>query len=178
MSKLDANQVLQRAFDDTSEKLKVDASVSATIGTVEVIIDAAGGDNIAITDPTGTNALVPNPDGSVNANISIDQSTDSVKVGDGTTAFTGTSAGSQHGMDVNVINSAVTTFKKDESIAIDETDANNVYIGYAVPGTASSSPSWKIIKLVKSGSITTKLYAGGSASYSNVWDNRATLGYS
>lgn len=64
ISKQDANQVLRLAFDDATGRLKTDAEVTATIGTVDVAIDAAGGDNISISD--GTNTLSVNPDGSIN----------------------------------------------------------------------------------------------------------------
>lgn len=65
-SKLDANQVLRESFDDATRRLRVDAEITAEIGELDVAIDAAGGDNIAITDPTGTNYLLPNSDGSIN----------------------------------------------------------------------------------------------------------------
>lgn len=74
-SKLDANQVIRQAYDDDTGRLKVDAQVSASIGTVEVIIDAAGGDNIAITDATGTNYLEPNPDGSLTTTQALNNPT-------------------------------------------------------------------------------------------------------
>lgn len=68
--KLDANQVLKRAYDEVKNRLRVDAEVTATIGTVDVAIDAAGGDNIAISD--GVDTLVINPNGSINiVNITI-----------------------------------------------------------------------------------------------------------
>lgn len=92
-SPLDGNQVLQHAFDDVNGRLRVDATVSASVGTVtiedldgdnleinpdgslnvvntgstEVEIDAADGDNIAISD--GTNTLDVNSDGSINVQI-------------------------------------------------------------------------------------------------------------
>jgi hypothetical protein len=63
-TKLDANQVLRRAYDEPNNRLRVDALVTATIGTVSVLIDAASGDNISISD--GTHTLEINPDGSIN----------------------------------------------------------------------------------------------------------------
>lgn len=63
-TRLDANQVLIRAYDEPNNRLRVDAQVTASIGTLDVIIDAAGGDNIAISD--GVNTLEINPDGSIN----------------------------------------------------------------------------------------------------------------
>lgn len=67
-TKLDAAQVIRRAYDEPNNRLRVDAEVTATIGTVDVIIDAASGDNIKISD--GVNTLSINPDGSIN--ISLD----------------------------------------------------------------------------------------------------------
>lgn len=86
-TKLDANQVLRQAYDEPNQRLRVDAEVTATIGEVSVVIDAASGDNIAIADPTGTNYLQPNADGSINVvvdSISLNQATDSIAIGDGT----------------------------------------------------------------------------------------------
>lgn len=86
-TKLDSDQVIRRVYDEPNNKLRVDAEVTAVIGVVEVIIDAASGDNIAIADPSGTNFLLPNPDGSINVNIGsiqLDASDDSVAIGDGT----------------------------------------------------------------------------------------------
>lgn len=87
-SRLDANQVLRQSYDDENQRLRVGATVEATIGTVDVHIQASAGDNIAITDPTGTNAILPNMDGSINAviqDIELNQVTDSVAIGDGNT---------------------------------------------------------------------------------------------
>lgn len=65
-TKLDMEQVIRRAYDEPNNRLRVDASVTATIGTVNVIIDAASGDNIAIADPATGFVLKPNSDGSIN----------------------------------------------------------------------------------------------------------------
>lgn len=53
---LDANQVLIQSFDETQDKLRVDASVSVTsiTGDVTVEVDAADGDNIALASPDGS----------------------------------------------------------------------------------------------------------------------------
>jgi len=54
-----------------------------------------------------------------------------------------------------------------------------VYVGFALPGAATSDAVWKIMKLVYSGSnMTQLLWAGGSVQFVNVWDNRAGLTYS
>jgi hypothetical protein len=55
-SQLDANQCIQQAFDETQDKLRVDASVSVTEiqGEVSVEVDAADGDNIALYNADGS----------------------------------------------------------------------------------------------------------------------------
>lgn len=55
-SLLDQQQILQRAFDEANDKLRVDSSVSVTsiTGDVVVDIDAATGDNIAIANADGS----------------------------------------------------------------------------------------------------------------------------
>lgn len=81
-TKLDAAQVVRRAYDEPSNRIRVDAEVTAVIGTVDVIINAAT-DNIAIASPGG-NFLLINPDGSININAVIDAASDSIRIGNGT----------------------------------------------------------------------------------------------
>lgn len=50
-TKLDANQVLKRAFDDSNDRIKVDAEITATLGTVEVVINHTN-DSIRLGDGT------------------------------------------------------------------------------------------------------------------------------
>ena len=92
-TKLDSNQVIKQVYDEAGNRLRVDAVVSASIGSVEIIdgdgdslnvnpdgsinvaiagpiaieIDAADGDNIAISD--GTHTLDVNSDGSINVDL-------------------------------------------------------------------------------------------------------------
>jgi len=91
-TKLDAAQVIKQAYDEPNKRIRVDAAVSASISDVkiedqdgdilevnpdgslnvnvinpiDIEIDAADGDNIAISD--GTNILEVNADGSINVN--------------------------------------------------------------------------------------------------------------
>jgi len=53
---LDGTQILQRAFDESQDKIRVDSSVSvgSITGEVAVEIDAADGDNIAIANEDGS----------------------------------------------------------------------------------------------------------------------------
>lgn len=53
------------------------------------------------------------------------------------------------------------------------------YIGYAIPGTASSEAKWLIKKLTYSAAgVTDVQFAGGAAKFDQVWDNRAAASYS
>lgn len=106
-TKLDANQVLMRSYDEPNNRLRVDASVTAVIGAVDVIIDAASGDNIKISD--GVDTLLVNSDGSINVvveAITITAANDSIRLGDGTNLTTTTTVGSKVGLDVHVIASS------------------------------------------------------------------------
>jgi hypothetical protein len=146
-SLLDANLVLRKAFDEATGKLKVDATVTTTIGNVEVVIDAAGGDNIAIKSADGTKTLDINADGSINANVVIDR------------------------------NDVITTFGADEAIRIDDASTVNVtYFGFATVGVSPASASWKIYKIDESTGFI-KQYADGDALYNNIWNNRTSLIY-
>lgn len=76
---LSADQTTVRAYDEANNRHRVDAQVTATIGTVDVAIDATS-DNIAIRDSDG-NELNVNPNGSVNVvvqDITLDFTNDSV----------------------------------------------------------------------------------------------------
>ncbi len=57
---------------------------------------------------------------------------------------------------------------------------NPTYIGQAAPGTALSAASWLIKKLTFDGNnnVTGIQYAGGAATFSQIWNNRASLTYS
>lgn len=76
-TQLDFQQVLKQAFDETKDKIRVDAEVVASFGDAELAVelDAADGDNVALA----------NADGSKKVSV--------------------TTSGSKNGLDVNVINS-------------------------------------------------------------------------
>ena len=61
-------------------------------------------------------------------------------------------------------------------------DASNnpVYIGEAVPGSATSDAVWRIKKLSAdaSNNITSILWADGTAKFIKIWDNRSDYTYS
>lgn len=64
-SQLSQEQILQQVFDPTDNTLAVDATVTATISDIEISYEG--------------NTLVVNPDGSLNADVVISASSDSIK---------------------------------------------------------------------------------------------------
>jgi hypothetical protein len=96
-TKLDANQVIKHVFEEGTDRLRVDAQVSATISDVAIAdattgdtavvnpngsldvnvvnpinvnISAASGDNIAISNNSGTAFMAVNADGTINTRMS------------------------------------------------------------------------------------------------------------
>ena len=67
--------------------------------------------------------------------------------------------------------------EKKETIKVDEVNSNLTYIGFALDNVSTSSPVWKILRVVKVGTVTSLEYAGGESSYSNIWENRGALVY-
>lgn len=59
---------------------------------------------------------------------------------------------------------------------VDE-DGTTTYIGKAAPGTLSSSPNWKIQRIVDTNGDLEIRWAD-SANFSQIWDNRTSLSYS
>lgn len=68
---LDVQQVLAGAFDSVEERLRVDAEVSAVLGTVECVIDASSGDNIAISNGIDTVTLSSGIGGKVGLDVNV-----------------------------------------------------------------------------------------------------------
>ena len=68
-TQLDQNQILQRVFDEANDQLRVDATVTASIG--ELVISATDS-NIAIKDPISGNIVKVNADGSIDSNVIVD----------------------------------------------------------------------------------------------------------
>lgn len=72
-SDLDQQQIFQRAFDESSDRVRVDAEISASIIAppgLEVSISAVD-DNIAIRNSNNNNELLVNADGSINTNATF-----------------------------------------------------------------------------------------------------------
>lgn len=96
-SNLDQQQIIQRVMDVANDRLRVDAAFSA-----------AGTLTVKVTD--GVDELAVNPDGSINTNmtgdvtVNISHTDDSIRLGDGTILFTGSTVGGKNGLDINVVN--------------------------------------------------------------------------
>lgn len=61
---------------------------------------------------------------------------------------------------------------------IDVASTTVTYFGFALPGTATSAETWRILKKSVSGTVTTFGYAGGVSTFTKTWDNRASYSYS
>lgn len=76
-SKLDQTQIMQRSFDGDNDRLRVDATVTASIGTVVVNADTS---DIAIKDRVSGYLLKINSDGSLDVNTAIAAASDNILV--------------------------------------------------------------------------------------------------
>lgn len=64
-------------------------------------------------------------------------------------------------------------------IEIEYSGNNPVYVGMAVPNTATSAPAWAIMKLIYSGNnVVQVLWADGTNQFKKIWDSRAGYSYS
>lgn len=66
---------------------------------------------------------------------------------------------------------------KVQSTLVDCVSSSVVYIGVAVPASVTSDPVWQISKVLTVGTVTSILYANGSGTFTNIWDNRGSLVY-
>lgn len=58
------------------------------------------------------------------------------------------------------------------------TSGNDLYIGEAVVGTATSSAKWRIQKIVGyATTVTAEYYADRDTRFNKVWSSRATYSY-
>jgi len=67
---------------------------------------------------------------------------------------------------------------QDLTVIIDDTDANNVYIGKATIGSTQSASVWSIRKIITNGGIITIAWAQGTNAANNVWNSRTGYAYS
>lgn len=97
-SSLDANQVLQFAFDENSGRLRTDGTFS---GSITVNLDSLS-DSVAIGDSVSGYKLVINSDGTINANVAVEHTSDSIRLGNGVDYLTSTTVGAAKTLDVTV----------------------------------------------------------------------------
>jgi len=64
------------------------------------------------------------------------------------------------------------------TIRMEYSGGNPLYVGKAVPGTATSAAAWQIQKLTYAGDELNALQWADSGKFSQVWDDRAGLSYS
>lgn len=61
---------------------------------------------------------------------------------------------------------------------IDETDPDNIYMGYAKKGHQDEGAiGWSIAKIAKAADITRIKWAGGQFDFAHEWDERAAATY-
>lgn len=73
---------------------------------------------------------------------------------------------------------ALRTSASDDVINLDEASATITYVGFARPGTADATPSWRLMRIEIAGTVTKIRWASGDATYSNSWTTRASASYS
>ena len=82
------------------------------------------------------------------------------------------------------VDNTTTVSSADFTVALDyDNNGNLLYQGWAAPGSAKTSALWKIKKYVvglRSGTYVTldEQWANGSNDQTNIWNDRASLGYS
>lgn len=113
-SNLDQTQIFQRSFDESKDRIRVDADISIESATIVVETDFTT-DSMAIGDPASNNILKINNNGSVDANVIISHTDDSIRLGDGTSLITSTAVLGKQGLDVNIIASSLAANAATES---------------------------------------------------------------
>lgn len=63
-------------------------------------------------------------------------------------------------------------------IRVDTVSDVLLYVGKAIPGTATSVALWRIQEITVVGDETIILWADGNTDFDNEWDDRASLSYS
>lgn len=73
-----------------------------------------------------------------------------------------------------------TLIESEWTTKMEYTGTNVIYIGESQPGTATSSPNWRIKKLTYNSNnmVTDIKWAGGTNEFTKIWDNRTSYTYS
>ncbi len=64
------------------------------------------------------------------------------------------------------------------ALQLDDSTAGTLYVGKALPGTATSTAAWRIKRLVETAGALVITWADGNANFDNIWDDRTGLSYS
>lgn len=150
----------------------------STLSYVSFLADAAG--NLLVNGAAGGGGAVTIANGS---DVAEGSTTDAAV----TTDVAGTVSAKLRGL-VKIFGSAwdstngrinVAAASNPEALVLDVSSSTISYLGKSPVGTAQSAAAWKISRLTSasSGGITIE-YAGGAATYVNVWTNRASFAYS
>lgn len=71
---------------------------------------------------------------------------------------------------------AIRTLEPGLALILDSSATPVLYVGQALPGTATTSATWSIKKIDTSSGVIIK-WADGDTNFDNVWNNRASLIY-
>lgn len=154
-SHLDANQCIQGAYDENASRLRVDATITATVA--DVIIHSSES-SITIGNPNNGNTLNVHADGSIDVNTILNSGTDSVTVFQGTSPW--------------VVSGTITTspnvnIHDGTGVSISSTGSSlNVDVTNTVPISAVSLP-------LPAGASTSALQTAGNASLTSI-DSKLT----
>lgn len=127
---LDYSQVIQQVFDEATDRLRVDAVVTASIGEVKI---TDGTNDATITQVGAKYGLDVNVLNDIYVDIS--HTDDSIRLGDGTNLITSTAVGPKQGLDVNIINALNvdidgTTSTPDSIITVGSIDGTTTGLKY------------------------------------------------
>ena len=119
---------------DSSGALIVAGSVG---GGSEAIQISDGSQSVTITDVAGKKSLDVNV-----ADITLDHSNDSIRLGDGSNLIGSTLDAGVRGLNTHITNEALSTQPVAFKSLIDEVSSTLSYIGKALPGSGTASAVW------------------------------------
>lgn len=154
-SKLDAGQVLQGSFDESTGRLRTDATATVVNADIDVSLDPSE-DGVFIADKDSGNKLKVESDGSINVNseeiknilVSIDATLESIDTGISQPQKTG--------------------------LLYEQASSTVMYVAEGLYGALPSESKWYIKKIDTSSGVKITLASEG---FDQIWNNRASLVY-
>lgn len=64
------------------------------------------------------------------------------------------------------------------TVLLDQVSDTLTYVGKAAPRSSTASPVWQVKRILTEGTVLSVEYASGDDTFTNVWDDRASLVYS